>query len=235
MRTALVLLFALALAAVPGSLLPQRNVAPVRVNDYLAEHPTLGPLLDRLGFFAVYTSPWFSAVYLLLFVSLVGCIVPRIGVYARAMRAQPPRTPRNLSRLPAYASAGLPSLRRGAAAGRRAAPAAALPGGQPGRRRGRRARLPAGGGKPDLPRQPAVPAVRRRAGNLVRLPRQQRGDRRAGLCQQPDPVRRLQLRRPVHRGRPGAVRADRGAVRRAVRDRGRCSGGRPGCSGRRSR
>jgi cytochrome c biogenesis protein len=109
MRTALVLLFALALAAVPGSLLPQRNVAPVRVNDYLAEHPTLGPLLDRLGFFTVYTSPWFSAVYLLLFVSLVGCIVPRIGVYARALRAQPPRTPRNLSRLPAYASAGLPS------------------------------------------------------------------------------------------------------------------------------
>ena len=110
MRTALVLLFALALAAVPGSLLPQRNVAPVRVNDYLAEHPTLGPLLDRLGFFTVYTSPWFSAVYLLLFVSLVGCIIPRIGVYARAMRAQPPKTPRNLSRLPAYASAGLPEF-----------------------------------------------------------------------------------------------------------------------------
>src|SRR3712207_8123129 len=72
MRTALVLLFALALAALPGSLLPQRNVAPVRVNDYLADHPTVGPLLDRLGFFSVYTSPWFSAVYLLLFVSLVG-------------------------------------------------------------------------------------------------------------------------------------------------------------------
>jgi cytochrome c biogenesis protein len=109
MRTALVLLFALALAAVPGSLLPQRSVAPVRVNDYLAEHPTVGPLLDRLGFFSVYTSAWFSAVYLLLFVSLVGCIVPRIGVYARALRAQPPRTPRNLSRLPAYASADLPA------------------------------------------------------------------------------------------------------------------------------
>ena len=39
MRTALVLLFALALAAVPGSLLPQRNVAPVRVNDYLGRAP----------------------------------------------------------------------------------------------------------------------------------------------------------------------------------------------------
>jgi cytochrome c biogenesis protein len=109
MRTALVLLFALAVAAVPGSLLPQRNVASIRVNDYLVQHPTLGPLLDRLGFFGVYTSPWFSAVYLLLFVSLVGCIIPRIGVYARALRAQPPRTPRNLSRLPAYAVAELPS------------------------------------------------------------------------------------------------------------------------------
>jgi len=72
MRTALVLLFALALAAVPGSLLPQRSVAPVRVDDYLAAHPRLGPILDRIGAFEVYTSPWFSAVYLLLFVSLVG-------------------------------------------------------------------------------------------------------------------------------------------------------------------
>ena len=48
MRTALVLLFALALAAVPGSLLPQRSVAPVRVDDYLVANPTLGPLFDRL-------------------------------------------------------------------------------------------------------------------------------------------------------------------------------------------
>ena len=109
MRTALVLLFALAWPPCPGSLLPQRNVAGIRVNDYLTQHPRLGPLLDRLGFFAVYTSPWFSAVYLLLFVSLVGCIIPRIGVYARALRAQPPRTPRNLSRLPAYASAETPT------------------------------------------------------------------------------------------------------------------------------
>ncbi len=109
MRTALVLLFGLALAAVPGSLLPQRSVAPVRVDDYLTQHPRLGPLLDRVGAFEVYTSPWFSAVYLLLFVSLVGCIIPRIGVYARALRAQPPRTPRNLARLPAYATAGSPA------------------------------------------------------------------------------------------------------------------------------
>nr|WP_232506091.1 cytochrome c biogenesis protein ResB [Microlunatus flavus] len=105
MRTALVLLFALAVAAVPGSLIPQRHISPVRVSDFLTQHPTLGPIYDKVGLFSVYTSPWFSAVYLLLFVSLVGCIVPRLGVYARALRAQPPRTPRNLGRLPAYARA----------------------------------------------------------------------------------------------------------------------------------
>ena len=108
MRTALVLLFALALAAIPGSFLPQRSVSPVGVNDYLAANPRLGPFFDRIGLFEVYTSPWFSAVYLLLFVSLVGCIIPRIGVYARAFRAVPPRTPKNLARLPAYATASAP-------------------------------------------------------------------------------------------------------------------------------
>jgi cytochrome c biogenesis protein len=107
MRTALILLFALALAAIPGSLLPQRTVSPVRVDDFIAENPSLGALYDRVGLFAVYTSPWFSAVYLLLFVSLVGCIIPRVGVYARAVRARPPQTPRNLARLPAYATGDL--------------------------------------------------------------------------------------------------------------------------------
>jgi cytochrome c biogenesis protein len=105
MRTALVLLFALALAAIPGSLVPQRRVSPVRVTDFINDHPTLGPIYDKLELFNVYTSPWFSAIYLLLFVSLVGCVIPRIGVYAKALRARPPKTPRNLSRLPAHAAA----------------------------------------------------------------------------------------------------------------------------------
>ncbi len=105
MRTALVLLFALAVAAIPGSLIPQRRISPIRVDDFIVAHPTLGPLYDKVGLFSVYSSPWFSAVYLLLFVSLIGCIVPRVRVYARALRAQPPRTPRNLGRLPAYATA----------------------------------------------------------------------------------------------------------------------------------
>jgi cytochrome c biogenesis protein len=107
MRTALVLLFALALAAIPGSLVPQRSISPVRVSDFVRDHPTLGPLYDRLGLFHVFTSAWFSAIYLLLFLSLIGCIIPRVAVYARALRARPPRTPRNLARLPAYARADL--------------------------------------------------------------------------------------------------------------------------------
>ena len=107
MRTALVLLFALAVAAVPGSFVPQRNVSPVATSDFIKQHTVLGPLYDRIGLFNVFTSPWFSAVYLLLFVSLVGCIVPRVRVYARAVRRQPPPAPRHLSRLPAYASSEL--------------------------------------------------------------------------------------------------------------------------------
>ena len=81
------------------------------VSDFINEHPRLGPIYDRVGLFSVYTSPWFSAIYLLLFVSLVGCIIPRVGMYARALRARPPKTPRNLTRLPAYAKADIADQR----------------------------------------------------------------------------------------------------------------------------
>ena len=101
MRTALLLLFFLALGAVPGGFLPQRSLNPVRVQEYSEQHPTLAPLLDRLSLFDVFAAPWFAAVYLLLFVSLVGCLVPRIRLHARAMRKPPPQAPGNLSRLPA--------------------------------------------------------------------------------------------------------------------------------------
>ena len=101
MRTALLLLFLLALGAVPGGFLPQRSLNPVRVEEYTQQHPTLAPILDRLSLFDVFAAPWFAAVYLLLFVSLVGCLVPRIRLHARAMRKPPPHAPANLSRLPA--------------------------------------------------------------------------------------------------------------------------------------
>ena len=105
MRTALVLLFLLALAALPGALLPQYSLNPERVRTYHTEHPTLAPILDRLGLFEVFASPWFAAVYLLLFVSLVGCVLPRSVEYARQLRRAPVATPRNLGRLPHYARA----------------------------------------------------------------------------------------------------------------------------------
>jgi cytochrome c biogenesis protein len=100
MRTAIVLLFLLALAAVPGSLLPQRSLSQTAVNQYFTDHPTLAPLLDRLYLFDVFSSPWFAAVYLLLFVSLIGCVLPRAAEHVRALRAAPPPAPRNLRRLP---------------------------------------------------------------------------------------------------------------------------------------
>jgi cytochrome c biogenesis protein len=102
MRTALVLLFLLAVAAVPGSVFPQRGVAPLRVRDYFVAHPALAPWLDRVGAFDVYASPWFAAVYLLLMVSLAGCVVPRALHHVSTLRAGPPATPRNLARMPEH-------------------------------------------------------------------------------------------------------------------------------------
>ena len=102
MRTALFLLLLLAIAAVPGSIWPQRNIDAGRVADYLARHKSVGPWLDRLGFFDVYSSPWFAAIYLLLFISLVGCVVPRSRIHWHAMLARPPKAPRRLERLPEH-------------------------------------------------------------------------------------------------------------------------------------
>ncbi len=104
MRTALVLLFLLALAAIPGAIVPQKSIAPAKVLDFRSANPQLSKVYDALGLFNVYTSPWFSAIYLLLFISLVGCILPRIRVYARALRADPPATPSRLDRLPESAT-----------------------------------------------------------------------------------------------------------------------------------
>ncbi|WP_194396441.1 cytochrome c biogenesis protein ResB [Microbacterium atlanticum] len=104
MRTALVLLLLLAIAAVPGSLVPQRSADPNGVRQYFVDNPDLAPVLDNLSLFDVYTSPWFSAIYILLFVSLVGCVIPRTKHHYKAMRAKPPRTPARLSRLDAHRS-----------------------------------------------------------------------------------------------------------------------------------
>src|SRR4051794_24595097 len=105
MGTALVLLFLLALGAIPGALLPQRSLNESKVEQYLAEHPAIGPWLDRVQAFDVFSSFWFTAIYALLFVSLVGCLTPRLIEHARSMRAMPVPAPRNLSRLPKHDTA----------------------------------------------------------------------------------------------------------------------------------
>ncbi|MHA7176926.1 cytochrome c biogenesis protein ResB [Arthrobacter sp. Sr24] len=102
MKTALQLLLLLAVASVPGSLFPQRPANPAVVTQYVQDNPVTGPWLDRLQLFDVYSSVWFSAIYLLLFISLVGCVIPRAKLYWKAMLSAPPRTPRRLSRLAEY-------------------------------------------------------------------------------------------------------------------------------------
>ncbi|GAA1174805.1 cytochrome c biogenesis protein ResB [Ornithinimicrobium humiphilum] len=105
MRTALALLLLLAVAAIPGSIFPQRGVDPVRVRRYLEDNPDVGPWLDRIGMFDVYSSPWFASIYLLLMISLVGCILPRSRQHLDAMRAEPPKAPSRLTRMPVHRTA----------------------------------------------------------------------------------------------------------------------------------
>lgn len=107
MRTALALLFLLALGAIPGSLIPQSGQSMTKVNTFKANHTVLDRIYQPLGMYSVYSSPWFSAIYLLLFLSLIGCIVPRIRVYWRAVRGRPPRMPARLDRLPEHREAAL--------------------------------------------------------------------------------------------------------------------------------
>lgn len=104
MRTALLLLLALAVAAVPGSVIPQNSADPNGVAEWRATNPVGYRVLDAVQGFDVYSSVWFSAIYLLLFLSLVGCVVPRVRHHLSAVRARPPRTPSRFDRLPARGS-----------------------------------------------------------------------------------------------------------------------------------
>ena len=102
MRTALFLLLLLAVAAIPGSLVPQRSSDPNGVVQFRDDNPALYPVLEWFKVFDTYSSPWFSAVYLLLFVSLIGCVIPRTKHHLTALRARPPKTPARLSRLAGF-------------------------------------------------------------------------------------------------------------------------------------
>ena len=99
MRTALILLLLLGIAAIPGSLFPQRSQNPLQVKQYFIDNPNLATWLDRLSLFNVYSSPWFSAIYLLLFISLIGCVFPRSIGHLKAIGAAPTITPKYLDRM----------------------------------------------------------------------------------------------------------------------------------------
>ena len=102
MRTALILLMLLGVAAIPGSLIPQRATNPMAVREFFSANPELARWYNRASLFEVYSSPWFSAIYILLFISLIGCVLPRSVEHYKAMLAKPPATPKNLSRLSLY-------------------------------------------------------------------------------------------------------------------------------------
>jgi cytochrome c biogenesis protein len=102
MRTALFLLLLVAFAAVPGSLVPQQTSDPNGVIQYKAANPGWSKVLDFLGVFNTYSSVWFSAIYILLFISLIGCIIPRTMHHINALRTPPPKTPARLDRLPGF-------------------------------------------------------------------------------------------------------------------------------------
>ena len=99
MRTALILLLLTALAAIPGSLLPQRTNGPIPVRDFFDRNPELAKFLDQLWMFDVYGSPWFSSIYILLFISLIGCVIPRTIEHAKSAFSQPPAAPSRLEKM----------------------------------------------------------------------------------------------------------------------------------------
>ncbi|MFE7093974.1 cytochrome c biogenesis protein ResB [Streptomyces erythrochromogenes] len=102
MRVALILLFLLSLGAIPGSLVPQTNVDALKVAQWKKDNPSFVGVAEAFQLFDVYSSVWFSAIYLLLFVSLIGCIVPRSWQFVGQLRGRPPGAPKRLDRLPAH-------------------------------------------------------------------------------------------------------------------------------------
>ena len=102
MRTALILLLLLGIASIPGSIFPQRTQSPLKVREYFDDDPNGAKWLDRFYLFDVYGSPWFSAIYLLLFVSLVGCVLPRSFHYFKEIFKAPPAAPSLLNTMEGF-------------------------------------------------------------------------------------------------------------------------------------
>ncbi len=89
MRTALVLLLLLAVAAIAGSLIPQAMNSPARVEAMFRDHPALARFYNAAGLFDVYGSWWFTFIYTLLLISLAACLLPRSRALVRNVRARP--------------------------------------------------------------------------------------------------------------------------------------------------
>jgi cytochrome c biogenesis protein len=102
MRTALILLLLLGIASIPGSIFPQRTQSPLKVREYFDDDPAGAKWLDRFYLFDVYGSPWFSAIYLLLFISLVGCVLPRSFHYFKEIFKAPPSAPSLLNTMEGF-------------------------------------------------------------------------------------------------------------------------------------
>src|SRR2546422_9047978 len=102
MRTALILLFLLALASVAGSLVPQIPNSPQRVASFQVDHPILGDFYRHAGLFDVFGSWWFVLIATLLFLSLVLCLIPRTRAAIRNVRQRPLQA-REIDAFPQYA------------------------------------------------------------------------------------------------------------------------------------
>ena len=100
MRTAIILLVLVAFASIPGSLVPQRSSDPNGVSIFRDTNPELFKFYESIQLFDTFTSVWFSSIYLLLFISLIGCIVPRTLYHWRILRAEPAAEPASWARLP---------------------------------------------------------------------------------------------------------------------------------------
>jgi len=101
MRTALILLLLLALASSLGSVIPQIPNSPQKVAAYIVEHEAAGRFYLRAGLFDVFGSWWFGLILVLLFTSLVACLLPRSRAHLRAIRQRPVHA-RELDAFPLY-------------------------------------------------------------------------------------------------------------------------------------
>ena len=86
MRTALILLGVLALAAALAGLVPQEPNVPEAADRFLRTVPWLRAVCETLGLFDVYGSWWFQGVLALLVIVLVACLLPRTGALIRHQR-----------------------------------------------------------------------------------------------------------------------------------------------------